>query len=210
MGRGNGVRIRKTLGLFFGQTALFILVILAICTATPLHIALLRVFGAAERTGLEQGVIEEIARAMVSVMKGADRQILARWFTADEVLHMKDVQWIFSVGVKAFAGLALACVLCMAGGKRPGKREYRAAFGMSIVLPAAVALPFAADFNGMFVWLHRVAFPDNELWLMDPRIHTMVVVYDGQFFVAAVAVIGILCALSIVPLAIAAVRGREK
>lgn len=209
MRAGKRFSVRKTAGLLFGQSALFVLAILAVCVATPLHTALLRAFGAAERSGFAWAEVEAIARAMVDVMKGADREILAHWFTADEVLHMKDVQWIFGVGLKLLGTLAVLSALCLIGGKKPGPSEARAAFGLSLLLPAAVAVPFAVDFNRMFIWLHRVAFPDNELWLMDPRIHKMVVVYDGQFFVAAVAIIGIACALSIVPLAVYAVRGKK-
>lgn len=204
-----GVSVRKTAGLFFGQTALFVLAVLAVCAATPLHTALLRAFDAAGRSGFSWEEIGKIAQAMADVMTGADREVLARWFTADEVLHMKDVQWLFSVGVKLFFVLTGLSALCLIGGRRPHRREYRRALWASLALPAAIGLPFVVDFNGMFIFLHEVAFPNNELWLMDPRIHKMVVVYDGQFFIAAVALIGILCALSLVPLAVLAVRGRE-
>ena len=212
-GRGNAAvkkaRVRKTAGLLFGQYALFVLIILAVCMSADVHIALLRVFNAAERTGFSPDEIDRAARAMVSVIKGADRQMLSQWFTADEVLHMKDVQELFSLGLKAFIVLMLAFILCMAGGKRPVRAEYRRAFWLSLLLPAAVALPFIVDFNGMWIFLHRVAFPQNELWLMDPRVHKMVVMYSGQFFIAVVALIGVLCALSMLPLAIGAVRAKD-
>ena len=212
-GRGNAAvkkaQARKTAGLLFGQYALFVLIILAVCMSADVHIALLRVFNAAERTGFSSDEIERAARAMVSVIKGADRQVLSQWFTADEVLHMKDVQELFSLGIKVFFAFAAVCAAGLAGGKRPVRAEYRRAFWLSLLLPAAVALPFIVDFNGMWIFLHRVAFPQNELWLMDPRVHKMVVLYSGQFFIAVVALIGVLCALSMLPLAIGAVRAKE-
>lgn len=208
-------RIRRTAGLLLGQSALFVLVILAVCAATPLHIALLRALDAPARTGFSQEEIARIARAMVDVMRGADRQLLAQWFTADEVLHMKDVQWLFGLGEKLFAGLAATALACLLPGHRDLSRRQDAvcsrwALVLSVLLPLAIALPFCMDFNGMFVWLHRVAFPDNELWLMNPAIHKMVVVYNEEFFVAAVALIGLGCALSLVPLALRCRAGREK
>ena len=208
--RRQKVRVRKTLGLFFGQTALFVLAILAVCTAMGLHTALLRAFDAALRSGFSPDEVESIARSMVAVMKGADRQILAQWFTADEVLHMKDVQGLFSLGKKLLFALAALAAAGLIGGKRPSRREYRRAFWITLLVPAAVALPFMVDFNGMWVFLHRVAFPQNELWLMDPRVHKMVVVYSGEFFMAVVAAVGILCALSIVPLVVLSVRAKEE
>lgn len=208
--RGGGIRIRKVAGLFFAQTALFVLVILAICMATPLHIALLRVFEASERSGFSPQEVGQIARDMVSVMRGADREILARWFTADEVLHMKDVQWLFALGGKLLLVLAGAALLGLLGGKSPSPREGRAALWTSLLVPLALAVPFAVDFTGMFIWLHRVAFPDNELWLMDPRIHRMVVVYSEPFFIAIVAIIGLACAAAVVPLAVWSARGKER
>ena len=208
--RGQKVRVRKTLGLFFGQTALFVLAILAVCTATGLHTALLRAFDAADRSGIAPDEVEAIAHAMVAVMKGADRQILARWFTADEVLHMKDVQGLFSLGIKLFLCLAALAAVGLIGGKRPARREYRRALWLTLLVPAAVAIPFILNFNGMWVFLHRVAFPQNELWLMDPRMHKMVVVYSGEFFMAVVAVAGILCALSLAPLMVLMARTKEE
>ena len=208
--RGQKVRVRKTLGLFFGQTALCVLAILAVCTATGLHTALLRAFDAADRSGIAPDEVEAIAHAMVAVMKGADRQILARWFTADEVLHMKDVQGLFSLGIKLFLCLAALAAVGLIGGKRPARREYRRALWLTLLVPAAVAIPFILNFNGMWVFLHRVAFPQNELWLMDPRMHKMVVVYSGEFFMAVVAVAGILCALSLAPLMVLMARTKEE
>ena len=208
--RGPKVRVRKTLGLFFGQTALCVLAILAVCTATGLHTALLRAFDAADRSGIAPDEVEAIAHAMVAVMKGADRQILARWFTADEVLHMKDVQGLFSLGIKLFLCLAALAAVGLIGGKRPARREYRRALWLTLLVPAAVAIPFILNFNGMWVFLHRVAFPQNELWLMDPRMHKMVVVYSGEFFMAVVAVAGILCALSLAPLMVLMARTKEE
>lgn len=208
-------RIRRTAGLTMCQTALFVLGVLAICTAVPLHIALLQRFDAAQRSGFSPEAVRSIARAMVDVMCGADREILREWFTADEVLHMKDVQWLFGVGKRLFwvlAALGGACLL-------PGRKTFagreralcaRAALALSLILPALIAVPFAVDFNGMFIWLHRLAFPDNELWLMNPAVHKMVVVYNEEFFTAAVALIGTACAASLVPLIVMCRRGREK
>ncbi len=208
------MRLRRTLGLFAMQTALFVLMILAVCAATPVHIALLNAFDAAQRTGYAQSEIAEIAGAMANVLRGADRQILAKWFTADEVLHMQDVQWLFGVGIKLFAGLSAGSLLFLWTSRKISRRENavcaRWAIALSVLLPAAIAVPFIVDFTGMFIWLHRVAFPGNELWLMNPAIHKMVVVYNEEFFIAAVVLIGALCAVSLLPMAVMCRRTEEK
>lgn len=207
--------VRRTLGLALLQTALFVLIILAVCTATPLHIALLRALDASGQSGFSDSEIVSIAHAMTAVMRGADREILSSWFTADEVLHMKDVQWLFGVGCRLLAVLAVVSAICLVpGGRRLSRldnmRCSRWALCACMLLPLLIAIPFAIDFTGMFVFLHRLAFPENELWLMDPRIHKMVVVYSEPFFISAVCIIGAMCLVSIVPLVVAAARGFGK
>lgn len=207
------MRLRRITGLVLLQLSAFVLASLLICAAPDVHILLLRIQGAAQRVGLSQEEVATIARTMVRVMIGGEPQLLRAWFTAEEVLHMQDVQDLFGKGVWVFTVLFTPGVWLYLPTRKLHKSQRafcaRWALALSLLLPAAIAVAFALDFAGVFLWLHRLAFPGNTLWLMDPRIHRMVVLYTEEFFIAAVGLIGLLCVVSLVPLLCSCRRPKE-
>ena len=204
---------RRIAGWAAGQAALTLLIILLVSLCTPLHLRLLRGTGAARRTGLPDAEIAQIATAMTSSMRGGGEDALRAWFTEEETAHMRDVRGLVLLGWRAAAVCAAVWALGMASSRgldaRTRKKCARAALAIVLVPAAAAAVAFAADFSGTFVLFHRLFFRGNTLWLMDPRVHRMVVIYNEAFFTRAVAVIGGACLASLMPLVRAAARGRR-
>ncbi len=204
---------RRTAGLLAGQIGLIALAILLVALCTPLHIALLRQTGAEARMGLNEAQLREVACAMTASMRGEGEAGLEKWFMEDEIEHMRDVRGLVLLGWRVVGACAAIWALGVFSARGLGKRA-RANCALAALiavglLGAGIAIAFAVDFYGAFVAFHRLFFRRNTLWLMDPRIHRMVVVYNEAFFTRAVAVIGLISLASLLPLVRAAMRGRR-
>lgn len=203
----------RTAAYFCGQMGLFTLSILTVALCTPLHIFLHERLDTARKLGLTDNALRDIAHAMTSAMRGEGYDALSRFFNANEVSHMRDVRGLITLAWRVFAGFTVLYAVGMA--KTRGMRRAihsvaaRNALCLCAVLVAGIALCFRIDFYGSFLVFHRVFFPGNELWLMDPAVDFMVVVYDQGFFIWAAACAGGLCLVSLAPLTVCWLRGGE-
>jgi integral membrane protein (TIGR01906 family) len=65
---------------------------------------------------------------------------------------------------------------------------------LMILLPIAMAIPFAVDFNAAFTVFHNIAFK-NDYWLFDPKLDPVINILPEPFFMHAA--IGILLLVAI-------------
>ena len=114
-------------------------------------------------------------------------------FGANEAAHMADVRGL----IRLDTAVCLACLLLTAGaaaaaavrnrgrglaawdGFFRGGRRALLALG---ILAAGIGIWAAADFEGLFITFHRVAFT-NDLWLMDPRTDLLIRLMPETLFV---------------------------
>ena len=113
-------------------------------------------------------------------------------FSEKENAHMADCRGLIALdtGVCLGALAGAAVLILLAFRRRPGRERVRA-FGRglcwSLWIAGGLALVLgiwaAADFDGLFITFHRVAFT-NDLWLLDPRTDLLIRLMPIDFFTA--------------------------
>lgn len=154
-----------------------------------------------EATGLPAGEYGGVCRLIAGYLSGREDVFQYRFerggtaylcFGEREQAHMRDVRALFELD-RAVLTLALALSLLLLLFSLP--RASRMAFargaqaGAGLVLLVCLALAAAclADFDGVFVLFHRLAF-DNDLWLLNPATDLLIRLMPLGFFVVLAAV----------------------
>ncbi len=151
--------------------------------------------------GVPASQYDAIAQALSSYFSGESDtpqvQILKNAVTADafnekELQHLSDVRALLQAlsSVAAFLLPASAVLFCLlflpwfrsSLSTRALARYMLLGWAASAVLLTAVAIWAAADFNSLFVLLHRLVF-SNNLWLMDPQTDLIILLMPESFFV---------------------------
>ena len=141
----------------------------------------------------------------------ADPPASGRFYTADEVSHMRDVRGVFD-GVKILipAGLfvmAIRLQRARARGAETMLRLVRDGSAAAAIALAGVGVLAALAFDQAFLLFHRVFFPQGN-FLFDPATSNLVRLYPdwywqgitlriGLSFIAACAVVAILAAVGL-------------
>lgn len=155
-------------------------------------------YRAAERTGLTQVQLAEVAEAFIAYfqappgrlnptvsLNGAPRFL----FNEREVAHMVDVQQlmrlVFRLGLLAglyllLFGVGLALWQGPAAIPTLGRLVLWGA-GLSIALLLALAALSLVDFGELFVRFHQFSFR-NDLWMLDPRRDYLLMLFPEGFW----------------------------
>lgn len=116
-------------------------------------------------------------------------------FSERELQHMRDVRdLVRALGTSRFIFGALAIILMGITWLTSGRSEKRNQFllwllrGLAegaclLLLLAGVLVVWGViDFDGLFILFHRVMF-SNQLWLLDPREHLLIMLMPTDFFI---------------------------
>lgn len=112
----------------------------------------------------------------------------AEVFQPHEAAHMADVRELITLDGKVclICGLGALAVTAAGCARRSRRRDFLRGIRWGLGLLAAVLggmLIWAlADFDGLFVTFHRVAFR-NDGWLLDPRTDLLIRLMPIQFFI---------------------------
>lgn len=113
-------------------------------------------------------------------------------FDDRETFHMVDVKNLYQFFAKVmFICLSAAIALMAIMYKKDGRRQffagllggYKVSVVIAIILCVIFALVFTVGFNDFWTLFHEVMFT-NDMWLLDPRISTMINMYPLQFWLA--------------------------
>lgn len=154
-------------------------------------------------THLPAAEYEPVVRMIVSYLKG-DRPDFQHFFTVDgteyiafnarEQQHMADVRGLFRLCDARVWGLIAAVTAAVLAGMRLFREErllrvFRRTLLSVLAAVGVIAVLACADFDGVFILFHRVAFT-NDLWLLDPRTDLLIRLMPTGFFVRYAALIG--------------------
>ncbi|MDQ0508947.1 integral membrane protein (TIGR01906 family) [Peptoniphilus ivorii] len=162
-------------------------------------------------TGLSFTRLDEISDGLRAYLRTGEEKQIAPYFSAEEVVHMKDVYGLF----QWMARLSAAGVCIVVWGayrlkKRYGIRGSMRAVGRAawiwIAVFALLAAAIAVNFHRAWFLFHRLVF-SNELWLMDPQTDLMIQMLPENFFSGMVLRIG---AVMIVAMALLSAMGFVK
>ena len=103
-----------------------------------------------------------------------------------ELIHLADVRLLFAANSLAQSACLVLVTVLVAAGLSWGRRGdtligLRRGALLTLVLLAASAMAFIADFGRMFTVFHLVAF-DNPFWLLDPRTDYLVMLFPFGFW----------------------------
>ena len=168
---------------------------------------------AGQNVTLELGPLVEEHRVWSTFVTGGtpDPPAPGRFYTADEISHMRDVRGVFD-GVKIFipAGMLVMALRLQRARARSAQTMLRlvrdgvAAAGIAL---AGVGILAALAFDQAFLLFHRVFFPQGN-FLFDPATSNLVRLYPdwywqgitlriGLSFIAACAVVAILASVGL-------------
>ena len=149
-------------------------------------------------SGLPEEAYAGVARMTADYLTGRTERFQYEWITPagetvacfqpHEAAHMADCRGLITLAGRVALGALAAAAACSAAGfRRQGRRAFargllRGLAGAGLLAAALVAWALA-DFDGLFVTFHRVAF-SNDGWLLDPRTDLLIRLMPTNFFVA--------------------------
>lgn len=172
--------------------------------SAPLMRALMEKTAPPETTGLPAEEYAGVCAAITDYLAGRadtfqyafedEAGVTRLCFTEREQRHMADCRALFRLCARAAVLLGSFCALCvlplLSAEKLCFSRKGLAwGFGLALAAAAVLALWALADFSGLFVLFHRLAFT-NDLWLMDPASELIVRLMPLGFFIRYAALIG--------------------
>lgn len=198
--------MKKIMSVFAAVSlSLSLLALVIDCAALSegLMLRLMRRCAPPSATHLPGAEYEPVVRMIVSYLKG-DRPDFQHFFTVDgteyiafnakEQQHMADVRGLFRLCDARLWGLIAAVTAAVLAGMRLFREErllrvFRRTLLSVLAAVGVLAALACADFDGVFILFHRVAFT-NDLWLLDPRTDLLIRLMPTGFFVRYAALIG--------------------
>lgn len=124
-------------------------------------------------------------------MQAKEFGVMSETFDEREKSHMVDVKNLYRFAAKSMYTLL---ILAVAGlgimffrdkeGFLPGIMDgAKFALAFAVVLSMAFGMMFILDFNTFWTAFHHVVFT-NDLWLLDPKVSTMINMFPLNFFLA--------------------------
>jgi integral membrane protein (TIGR01906 family) len=164
-------------------------------------------FNVTEVTGIARS---ELVRASGEIIDyfGSDDELLAievvkdnrlvPLFNEREVLHMRDVKWLFErvhrlqIAALVYCLAYVGLVVCWARERTPrqfAQETLVAGLGMGTFIVVA-GVSAVVGFDRLFEQFHLLSF-DNDLWLLDPARDRLIQMFPQQFWFNVTALIGI-------------------
>ncbi|MBR5521406.1 MAG: TIGR01906 family membrane protein [Oscillospiraceae bacterium] len=124
-------------------------------------------------------------------MQAEEFGVMSETFDEREKTHMIDVKNLYRFAARTMytmLAVALAILGVMISRDKAGllagiSDGAKFALGFALVMTIGFALMFIFDFNTFWTLFHHVVFT-NDLWLLDPRISTMINMFPLNFFLA--------------------------
>lgn len=144
-------------------------------------------YGIEEVTNKSMDQLSKVTDGIISYLKnqGGD-ELLEPYFNEREILHMRDVQWLFNLArwIKWIGILVSLGILLYFKRKKEhnllGKTVSLGLFSNHILL-GILAILATRDFNKYFTYFHLIFFR-NDLWILDPRTDLMIQMLPEEFF----------------------------
>ena len=151
-----------------------------------------------ENTGLPEAEYPGVARMTAAYLTGREETFQYVFSDAEgnrflcfqdhEAAHMADCRGLIRLDTALCAGCGIAALLLTAAGmiRRKGRREFLRGVLRGMIGTAGLAVILIiwalADFNGLFVTFHKVAFR-NDGWLLNPQTDLLIRLMPSAFFV---------------------------
>ncbi len=165
-----------------------------------------RAIGADEDTGVSLADLDEITTMLLDYLNdkrdNLDMQV-EKWgqlkpvFDERETSHMVDVKNLYAFFAKVMyitltGAIILLAFLFIKDGKAQfftmAVKGYKSALVIAVILCIIFATAFTVGFNSFWTLFHEVMFT-NDLWLLDPRVSTMINMYPLPFWLSMCTVI---------------------
>ena len=160
-----------------------------------------REIGADQATGVTLEDLDKVTAMLLDYLNDRrddlDMQV-EKWgvmkpvFDQRETSHMVDVKNLYAFFAKVmYFALIGAAVILISLFRKDGKRQffanavkgYKSALIIAVILCVIFAIAFTVGFNTFWTMFHKVMFT-NDLWLLDPRVSTMINMYPLPFWLA--------------------------
>ena len=110
-------------------------------------------------------------------------------------IHFEEVKILFNYVDYLFYGtLALSIIGVIILLFKRNYKFLKLSSLLMLLLPIAMSIPFAVDFNAAFTVFHNIAF-NNDYWLFDPNLDPVINILPEPFFMHAAIAILLLVAL---------------
>lgn len=159
-------------------------------------------YGVPVATSMTQAELDRAGQALTGYFTGsaATPQIQAvingqsrPLYNQTELVHLKDVQSLFSAGLLAERVLAVVIVAALLLLPKRLRRTLGTSLvvagGLCVAVLVLLAIPAKMDFSVFWTDFHLVTF-SNDLWLLDPNTDWLIKMFPEEFFFSTVERIG--------------------
>jgi integral membrane protein (TIGR01906 family) len=133
--------------------------------------------------------LDSITDILLEYLKGkSDEVTLKPFFNEKEILHMKDVKFLFKYGIilKSISfSLSLLTIIIIFFIYREDSKNMKKIFYGSFIWWGLILIfffLFLFDFNKYFTYFHMIFF-DNDLWLLNPETDLLIQMFPKEFFI---------------------------
>jgi integral membrane protein (TIGR01906 family) len=170
-------------------------------------------YGVSETTGITGAELDKAARGLISYWNSGDEEINVTvikdgqpftLFNAREVGHLVDVKALIHLGYKCLLGSFIYALLFAALALFWWKDKRLLATGLvwgsgfSLLVISIVGVASLIDFQWLFWQFHLLSFT-NDLWLLDPRIDYLIMLFpEGFWFDAAIICVALMALLAVI------------
>ncbi|WP_163193139.1 TIGR01906 family membrane protein [Clostridium thermarum] len=168
----------------------------------------------AETNNMDKDALKNNYDVLISYVQDKDIQELKLpdfTMSPQGTIHFEEVRVLFNYVDYLFYGTVIISIigiiiLLM-------KRNYiflKLTSIIMILLPIALAIPFAVDFNATFTAFHNIAF-NNDYWLFDPNLDPVINILPEPFFMhMAIGILLLVALFSLLSFLIYRLLNREK
>ena len=174
------------------------LAVVAVLAFRPLYYLDIGILGISEDTGYSVEEIRENYDALIDynlAFGDAELEFPSLAMSEEGRIHFEEVKDIFDIfKYMAAAGVVLSAAFILILGKR---REYlylKLTSVLTVVLPVALGVMVAANWDWFFVAFHKLVF-NNDYWLFDPVTDPVINILPDEFFLHCAVLILVLVIL---------------
>lgn len=150
----------------------------------------------AEDIGMSQEDLNKTTDVLLDYLKDYDKTldinvnvlgINREVFNDKEKAHMIDVRNLYQNVLKVRTiGIIIYVItfvlLCFNSGLKEIKKQYLKALIVFLFIFGLIGIFCLIDFDGFWLNFHYLFFPQNDLWLLDPRTDILIMMVPSKFF----------------------------
>ncbi len=156
--------------------------------------------GLVEETGYSEAQLKDAYREVLNylTLPGGEFSAGDLPFSENGASHFRDCKFLFTLNTFTFfiSGIGVLGLLLLKHKKHISDFGFKGipacvfSGASAIIVPCIIGAVVASDFDSAFLFFHKIVFPDNTDWIMNPRTDPIVKALPHEFFMGCAILIG--------------------